>query len=255
MGQAIEFFGYTNVIVSGGDGTAQSSGGGGGSVVLRQRQPALEPSTEVAAYGPGGAVINYASVFANGGAGAQAGNAGAVQLSTQTNVAFGDSFEVVLNFGDIDATGGVASDTACGTGGELRMSAIAGVQNSGTIDVSAGVSPPGIDAGCSSGDVELVGLAGPVQNTGAISNDGGAGKIGSAGGQVSLLGAGVTNGATISCDGGDGIDFGGSGGGITLFASPTGASTNTGALSAAGGTGTIIGSNGVIEIDGTIVGS
>ena len=68
-----------------------------------------------------------------------------------------------------------------------------------------------------------------------------------------MFGFSVSNSGALTCDGGDAVTSPGDGGSIALFSSVFAPTANTGALSAAGGTGDPEGLAGSIQIDGSTI--
>ena len=205
--------------------------------------------------GPAGAVINYAHVSAVGGNGNVGGSAGSVIMNTQQQQVFGTSFEIISNVGRVDLTGGTTNAAFIfgGTGGSLNFNGISGVQNSGAINVSSGNGPSSNGDAENANGMSLIGTAGPVQNNGALTANGGTGgSDAGGGGSILLQGTLVTNSGTISCAGGASTSFGGAGGGIILNSEPDGPTNNTGTLSVVAGSGAGDGGTGTITIDGVI---
>ena len=260
LGQEIELRGYTDVILSGG-ASPHGTGSAGGTLSMQQVASANNVGGSNG-FGPAGAVINYANLTSRGGDGEIAAPGGTINLLTQEQYHFDDSFEIVANFGAIDVTGGSAPlSLGASNGGTVNLDGIVGAQNAGSITADGGRSLGDNNSG-DGGVVHIKGELGAASNRSTISANGGdatgANGIGANAGTVYIVGAAASNSGTITCVGGaaDGAsEQGGEGGFIEMFASPDGPSMNTGSLSASGGTGTPTGVSGTIDIDGTVTGS
>ena len=260
-GQELILFGYTQITANG--GSAMSTGAtaqDGGQITFSQNDTAYSPE-EDEGVGPAGAVINYANVTALGGDGAAPGSAGNISFSTEP-YDFRDSFEVALNFGAIDVSGGSASENDASRGGNVDLFGVSGAANNGAVTATGGVSTnEGGDCG-NGGNISIYASTGPATNTGIIHASGAsntvAGSFGGNGGTVDIAGSLASNTAAITCEGGDGGTGGNGGGGgeIELRSSPDGTSTNSGTLLVSPGTNPFNGSfAGEIRIDGQLVAS
>ena len=259
LGQEIELLGYTNLILKGGSSAATSGitgiGGTGGSITMRQSRSATSPGDNQSNYGPAGAVINYANILAQGGRGGfSGGDGGTVLLTTQRDTNFSDSFELAINFGTVDVDGG-AGPREGGSAGTVEFDGIEGVQNNNTINADGGQGTGIKGSGGNASSIQFTSDEGAVQNTGELTAIGGvsAGSDGGTGGSINMFGFSVSNSGALTCDGGDAVTSPGDGGSIALFSSVFAPTANTGALSAAGGTGDPEGLAGSIQIDGSTI--
>ncbi len=272
-GQEVILYGYSQLSASGGDGL--QNGGSGAPIQMIntyynptvgcvdcQNRAAVVNGT---GYGPGGSVINYADLIARGGTGGSGsgGTSGSVSLSTQQAYFFaGDSFEQVVNAGNIDITGGASTrlvatlNTLVPAG--VRFYGLTGVTNSGTIIARGGASasgPGGIGRPVSMGSDN-----GAVTSTNSIDVSGGPGILqGGNASTISLTGTTVNDIGDLVALGAaatGATGSGGSGGTVRIF-STNGLSSVTvpapAGISVSGGTapqsGTP-GSAGQVQIDG-----
>jgi hypothetical protein len=262
-GQEIVLFGFASVDASGGDGTV--SGGGGGAVLLANEASFLDGGTAPGGAVLNAADV-VASGGQATGVGGLGGQGGTIDLHTQSRNAFpGQASEFAINSGTLTANGGSGAQGGDATNGvaagatAIRLYGRTGVQNSGTLAASGG-GAAAASAGLG-GDVVLASDAGPVENAAGIRADGGAATSGATtdntaqdGGTVRLTGSTVTNSAPISAAGGDaaaGAGQAGNGGAIQMTGSQAPV-TNTGALTVRAGTGPLA-VPGTVLIDGVLV--
>ncbi|MGK0348539.1 MAG: hypothetical protein ACI855_004631 [Myxococcota bacterium] len=229
--QVIRFYGYGSVDVSGGDGAEAAGSGGYFKIYTENYESDYYPSY----YGPGGSVANFADVNVSGGdsLNADGGDAGYVDLYTDSAYSFDAEWQVVVNRGDIDAHGGDAVTSARrgpepfgtgGDGGAVFLYGVFGADNSGDINANGGTGSNGGCGGCSDyGEwdygVYIVSDIGRVVNTGDISLRGGdaLNPTGFAGDSevVEIVGWQVTSSGSIDASGGDADLTGGEGGSQT----------------------------------------
>ncbi len=240
-------FGYTDVDSSGGQG-CNTSGGTGGSINLHNSYSTIHDNVN----GPGGGVVNYAKLSARGGNGSSGGRPGSASMSTQDHYAFGVQNEQVLNFGDVDVSGGDASSSTSTIwqGGYLSLNAMTHLENHGRLISNGDTQSGGPRTGGNGGSINLYSNNGPVTNTGALhANAGSATGAGGYGGSVSLWGTVTNNSAAVTATGGNSTVQGGAGGGVS-FTSYSGQSANTGSVVVRGGNGTPPGQRGTFTLDG-----
>ncbi len=232
-GQEIVLLGYDNITTIGGDGVYTPSpsisvAGNAGKITM----------TNV-----GGGVINYADLFAHGGANGTNKNFG--QGAPLIMSAGGGDFapavspaQVVINYGQIDLTGGStiaagSQDSSGSYGGQFQLIGAARVENHHTIDASCG-SGAGVGTNGNGYASVLSSGGGPVVNDHALSANGGSptkASDASAAQSITLIGTQVQNSANISSAGGSAEGLGGDGNNIALIstnpATPTTLSSGT----------------------------
>jgi hypothetical protein len=254
QGQEIVLYGYTDIKANGGN----STGGGGGRGGRVSFSNAYSQFPGGGSQGPGGGVINYASVSAKGGNGQQGGRGGNYAMSTQTSFTFNSPNEIAANFGaTFDLRGGSSSanGTPGAVAGSFRMIGVSGVENHADVNSTSG-SATGANADGGSGPTSFLEAdTGPATNTGAITVSGGtsASRGGGFGGGFHIYGTLATNSGALTSNGGNGMTTGGGGGSLELNSSPNGPSVSTGAFSVVGGTGTVAGTKGNVTVDGANV--
>jgi hypothetical protein len=280
-GQEIILYGYARLDVSGGN-SASAAGGAGGEIDLfnidYSQNRGLFRGTQQTNPGPGGSVVNYVPLLANGGAGNSAvtstasrgGNGGNISLTTQsTNFYPDDNFEQVISAGALSLIGGSGNNG--GTGGTPYIYGNTGAVVSGAIDARGGAAPAPPRA---NGDAPQNGIAGSGQqvqiqsdngvvvNTASLNGSGGQGSYrGGDSGGLTLLGKSVIDSASLTFAGGAVTGaasnaYGGAGGVVTLTSNGGGLTQVTAALktgiSVAGGVAPVTGtpgSSGEVIID------
>ncbi|MGC4118980.1 MAG: hypothetical protein QM765_31310 [Myxococcales bacterium] len=270
LGQEIVLKGYARLSTSGGNclvgATALNSSnqglGSAGNIRLVNAGAAGAGST-------GGGVINYAELLATGGSNYAhyCGDGGDVMLSAGGNqyAAQVGQAEVVLNHGEIRAAGGgtAAAGAMAGRAGHFTLVGAAGVKNHGALSANGGDGNY-TELSTSLPMCVLSSGAGPVTNDSAIVTDGGdvgasncnSGCNAGFAASVMLVGTQVTNSGAISAKGGGSKSAVGGAGGSVILNSTASATQNTGALSVAGGTSSILSAAstpGVVVIDGVNV--
>jgi len=266
LGQEIVFLGYGNGInTRGGDGAAQ--GGNAGSTKFYQANCAHDEDGHGGiCVGPAGSVINYLNVQSQGGAASAAdgagGDGGNTQWYTDAHALGAVGLQMVINRGEVDTSGG--RGVAGGRAGGVWFYGLDGVDNQGAIEARGGDADV-VGGACSTyrlseGNFGIVMFAsrGPIINTAALINSGGAslalagdGAGGNAGG-VEIVGPTVQNSGAISANGGDSNATAGSGGAaanVVLLSLDT-VTNNSGSLSARAGTGSNVVCDGLVSIDG-----
>ena len=247
--QEIILLGYTQLNVAGGNGTA--NGGDGGDVVAEQ----MPSQSHTNAY-PSGGVINTIPINASGGDGTSGagGDGGWLEMTTESELGWQADWEVIVNHGSIDLSGGNGA-TAGGATNGLVFWGYNGVENTGSIDASGGHATDGT-AGYGS-SVAFFSDLGPVGNAAFISTDGGActadAGSGAYAGDITLHGHLVDNTADLSAAGGDGGATSGTGGDgadvdFYSFGGITNAATS---IDIGGGTGATAGNDGSFFVDGS----
>ena len=258
VGQEVVLYGYTDLVARGG-ASVGGVGGGGGSVSLANAVAhPFNNGDGVVVQGPGGGVIEYASIDTRGGDGTFGGFGGSVTMTTQTSYNFSTSYERVASFAaSIDTRGGASSGASSNAGraGRVSLTGVAGVESHSSMLAVGGAASGAGSTGGRGGAFYIESDYGAVVSTAALDNSGGASANGNGGngGGIQLFGAQVTSSAALTANGGNGASVagtGGSGGQIQLLSTPTGVSSSTGAMSVVGGTGATTGVKGQILIDG-----
>ncbi|MDD2320206.1 MAG: hypothetical protein PHO83_09160, partial [Geobacteraceae bacterium] len=239
----VEFVGYSSISLNGGSGTEGADAG------------YFEIYTEDAWTGddymavPVGSIINQVPVSAKGGDGAltgghYGGNGGYIDFEAEGEFSIGTT--EVANSGALDVSGG-AGDYAGDSGG-VYFYGHDKVSNNATINAAGG-------NGTSQGGngawwyVEFYSTL-DIVNSGKIIANGGSGVTGGYGADWVGMYAGshTTNSGAITANGGAGTIDGGDGGYIDLFSQYV-ATSNSGTLNVAAGTGGTTATNGIIWID------
>lgn len=256
--QPVEFLGYAQIDLCGGNGAASGGSGGG-----------IDIYTEEAYYGDGydafptGAIVNRVGILARGGDGGtgSGGDGGCLEFDAEGEAYFGTT--VVLNSGDIDVSGG--SGNSGGTGGGADFYGHDYAENTGTIrslggDAEGDAAEGDVNAGQgASWGIYLLSAA-DVLNSGDVIATGGAAT--GAKGEVERVYGGssgdfymwAVNTATLSgslyFNGGDSTDVGGLGGRVEIMSMKTPSVVSAGLISVAAGSGAAADDIGNILIDG-----
>jgi hypothetical protein len=281
LGQEIVLYGYSTLDSSAGTSSLVSGAAGGIRLYNTYARDYLGNATL-----PGGSVVNYADLVSRGAAALTPSNGGNILLLTESSQTFippaetaasvysgNESFENVLNFGAIDASGGFSTSSSApgGNGGQVILYGLTGATSTGNITsrgggsvAYGGGSGPG---GAFTSGVEILSDLGPVSCAGTIDVSGGAAPSstsqgGGNGGWVQIAGVGVTfTSGSILASGGaattatTSTGFGGAGGWVS-FASFGGKSSNAPVASLAivnGGaafSSDLVGRDGLVEVDG-----
>jgi hypothetical protein len=256
-GAELAFFGYASISANGASG---ETGGAGGQLRLMQGDDWSNTF--------GGAIINNVALSAAGGAGTTTaltdggvptgGNGGRIYLQTQQNYySNSDSFEQVINTGNLDVSG--ATGNGGGSAGGVYIFGLEGVSTTSTLKASGGVGTLGTSG--RGGDLEIAAQNGPttlggtVTATGASSTKGDGGK----GGYLGLQGSVVHLTTAVDLHAGDGEPVAGSGGAGGYFeAWSLAGATDVSVTAPAGinvkpGTGFYAGRTGEVLVDGLVV--
>lgn len=160
-----------------------------------------------------GTLLNAGAVDVAGSNGTRGGAGGQVRMSAGG---------LVVNTGQIVATGGSATDDAGGAGGTVQLTGFGGVWNSGAIDASGGAAGTPVDTtprGGTAGTIVLQSTDGTVRNAAALRLNGGAATCsactGGTAGQLTLQGVSIVLASALSLRGGVG-DVGGNGGQVWI---------------------------------------
>ncbi len=241
-----QFFGYSDVTANGGAGL----GGGRGGDINVTEQPYSLYNGYYSSTNTGSALLWFANVSTNGGAGTanNGGDGGNLSLRAcdYPYLAFGC---LVENRGSITANGGSGNHHG-GASGNIYMKGQSGIANAGALigHAGAGQDQPG-------GDTQNVQLytTGPLTNSGAIdlvAGDSDSAHGGNCDG-VQLYGSTTTNtGAITEAAGSSTTGVGGDSNQIALYGSS--ALTNTGVLAAPGGTGVTDGVDGTVMFNNVV---
>ncbi len=246
-GQQLLLLGYTTVTLTGGSGP---TGGAGGTFVLQAQRTTGDLSLpgssgvpfQTGFSGPAGAAVNEADIDVSAGTwsaatpGAAPGGSAMLVAGNQEPLSSDAANAIVINRGAI--TNATTSPPASG----ISFLGNDGNENDGAITSNTGDT---------SGVTVSFISAGACTNSGAI--DLSSSINAAAGGAVNFICGTVKNTVAITTDGAAGVTTdGGNGGAISMF-SLNGASSNTGALTAAGGTTAAVGHypglSGAITID------
>ena len=200
---------------------------------FRNKEPDYAPKeklwsegTNASSVGSDVELVNFPAITLNGGNGATTGGSASGQAFEIYTYSPGTAAGPITDEAAIEAKGGKATGgtgSTGGTGGYVEM------RTNGT------------------GDPAEV-----INNSGSIYVSGGTGDTGGSGNTVNIWAQHVTNSASLTVNGGDGTTTGGNGGNISLTSNnATMPTTNTGALSVAGGAPS--GNSGTKTIDGTVI--
>ena len=197
---------------SGGDG--MTTGDGGNAAMQSSGASATMNPTQLNTMGT---ILMTGFVTANGGSGANGGDAGGLlALNTKGSI---------NNTGTVTANGGTGSTGNGGTGGLANLSSsMSGIYNSGSITVNGGDGATGggstiyIVFQPASGGFGM----GPVYNSGNLSANGGSATTGGSGDPSGWIlfranGGDVRNNGTLSLNGGDGAGAGAAPGGASQY--------------------------------------
>jgi len=270
-GQEIILYGYASITTNGGSGAI--NGGSAGEIILANSgegafiNDLADGGDSDAGSDIGGSVVNYSDLSANGGTGGSAagGDASLIGLATDSRVVPGSGqFEQVLNFGQIEASGG--NGAAGGSAAQVVLYGLTGILNTGAVAARSGNSSETFAINCKNGfcsqtpgGFEELSPAGAVNNTGNVDTSAGSAiDRGASGAFIVLSGKSVTDSGSLIATGGSASasgGLGGSGGGVILSSQDDSTSVTAAApagISVAGGAapdGTP-GQAGSVQIDG-----
>lgn len=274
---ALRLLGYNNVDTSGGNG---ASGGDGGSVDLYADYGFIYSGVGYG-YGGCGKVVNEVTLNTTGGdsllttgADGNGGDGGYVDLESCYDYAT-DSIDpetgllagMTTNSATIDTSGGAnvnATSTGIANAGSVWLWGYNGVTNTADITANGGndlAADLGIDGfGGDGGDIELYAEDVPIENSGALTANGGDGEFdgGDAAGNIDMYAVAVTNSGDITGNGGNAdaalaASTGGDGADIEIYVTETNGADNSGSTSNTGGTGETEGTEGTTYIGGHCV--
>ena len=247
-GQQIVLYGYQALLANGGAAPHGQAGWAGSLTVSNGSNLAFSGFGNTS-----GSIVNQARLVAHGGDGVHGGAGGGVNLSTQSTDPTLSHLQVVRNSGSVDLSAGASSTTgACQSPGlgRLYFEGTEGVANTGEVTINGGACSAGTGQSGSGGAVNFWAEFGDATNSAAVHVNGGSSHDqGGLGGSIFLRGVTAQSTAALEARGGNATAAGGQGGTVTLY-STGGASTSSGTVSVAGGTGTPAGLAGAFVKDG-----
>lgn len=224
-------------------------GGVGGNISLRQNPSAFASGGSIAVYGVPTVALRGGAGTTSGGNAGQDGSGRALSITNAISETLGAPAPggSVVNYANVDASGGDASAGVGGVGGQVYLSTqtqlyFAGpsyefVINGGAITTSGGKGSTG---GGSAGEVYMAGRSG-ITNSGAITSNGGLATANGVGGNGSVIvfataDGPLSNSGDLSVNAGNSTGAGQHGAAAEAISITAGiAISNSGTLSAAGG--------------------
>ncbi len=255
--QELILYGYTGFVTNGGNG---STTGGSAGYVYMENEEASDWFDDIE--GPSGGLVNYANITAIGGIGAagSGGHGGSFEMYTDDMYGYATLGEVSINFADLNLRGGNGT-TMGGHGGEVYIWGFNHAENRGDIDASGGNAS---DAAGSAGDgahsdgIYILSDLGAAINSGNIDASGGdatgtGANFGGHGYHIEIVGYSAKNSGDLSVAGGSAGATSGTGGDadvVFIYGIFDGATNTASAIDISGGSANTAGSNGEVFLDG-----